>query len=110
MAFPGIGLGLVNTHLLAAVVILQLAGQALAAEEPTRPAEGEPKQITEEVATERAEEAPTHRDFLTIISDDPLVKDEISLPAISYLSQSPEEGGPGPIQEWLVSAEFQKRI
>jgi len=93
--------GSLKRHVLAAV-LLQIAGPALAEDEPSRP--------PEEADTQIAEEAPTHRDFLTIISDDPLVKDEISLPAIGYLSQAPEEGGPGPIQEWLVSAEFQKRI
>jgi hypothetical protein len=95
---------------LVAAVFLQIVGTALAADEPAPPGQSEPKQRSPEAGAEIAEEAPTHRDFMTIITDDPLVKDEISLPAMSYLSHDGEPGGPGPVQEWAVTAEFQKRI
>jgi hypothetical protein len=65
------------------------------------------------VFAEEAKEAPTeeggHRDYTTLITEEPAIKDELSFPTASYLSQAAEEGS-GPVHEWIVSAEFQKRI
>jgi hypothetical protein len=65
------------------------------------------------VFAEQAKEAPTEegglRDYTTLISEEPAIKDELSFPTAAYISHSAEEGA-GPIHEWLLSAEFQKRI